>query len=156
MTDRAIDGTWQQPIPLSENCELDRHLHGLATHDGKTFLALMSNPADDAEESQLWTLELQENGRFHKTREVSASGIPAQAVGLWMYDDESVMYYVANSGQLEQWLGLIHTDGTVQSSLISVGPWHTSLTMIDACGWVETLADGGDGLPVHLRVTFDE
>ena len=156
MTDRAIDGTWQQPIQLSENCELDRHLHGLATHDGKTFLALMSNPADDAEESQLWTLELQENGRFLKTREVSASGIPAQAAGLWMYDDESVMYYVANSGQLEQWLGLIHTDGTIQSSLISVGPWHSSLTMIDACGWVETLSDGDDGMPVHLRVTFDE
>ena len=156
MTDRAIDGTWQQPIQLSEDCELDRHLHGLATHDGKTFLALMSNPADDAEESQLWTLELQENGRFRKTREVSASGIPAQAAGLWMYDDESVMYYVANSGQLEQWLGLIHTDGTIQSSLISVGPWHSSLTMIDACGWVETLSDGDDGMPVHLRVTFDE
>jgi hypothetical protein len=73
-----------------------------------------------------------------------------------MYDDESVMYYVANSGQLEQWLGLIHTDGTIQSSLISVGPWHSSLTMIDACGWVETLSDGDDGMPVHLRVTFDE
>jgi serine/threonine protein kinase len=144
-TDRAIDGTWQQPIQLSEDCEMDRQLHGLATHDGTTFLALMSNPADDAEESQLWTLELQENGRFRKTREVSASGIPAQAVGLWMYDDESVMYYVANSGQLEQWLGLIHTDGTIQSSLISVGPWHSSLTMIDACGWIETLSDGDDG-----------
>ena len=153
MTDRAFDGTWQQPIQLSEDCEIDRHLHGLATHDGKTFLALMSNPADDAEESQLWTLELQENGRFRRTREVSASGIPAQAVGLWMYDDESVMYYVANSGQLEQWLGLIHTDGTIQISLISVGPWHSSLTMIDACGWIETLSDGDDGQSVHLRVT---
>ena len=152
-TDRAVDGTWQKPTQLSEDCGLDRHLHGLATHDGKTFLALVNNPANDAEESQLWTLELRENGRFHKTQEVSASGIPAQAIGLWMYDDESVMYYVANSGQLEQWLGLIHTDGTVQSSLISVGPWHTSLTMIDACGWVETFSQGDDGQAVHLRVT---
>jgi serine/threonine protein kinase len=153
MTDRAADGTWQKPTQLSEDCGLDRHLHGLATHDGKTFLALMSNPADDAEESQLWTLGLEENGRFRRTRELLASGIPAQAVGLWMYDHESLMYYVANSGQLEQWLGLIHTDGTIQSSLISVGPWHTSLTMIDACGWIETLSHGDDGQPVHLRVT---
>jgi len=73
-----------------------------------------------------------------------------------MYDSEALMYYVANSGQLEQWLGLIRADGTVQSSLISVGPWHTSLTMIDACGWIETLGEGDDGLPVHLRVTIDE
>ncbi len=155
-TDRANDGTWQQPILLSEDSGLDRHLHGLATHDGKTFLALVNNPTDDEEECQLWTLELQQNGRLQKTREASASGIPAQAVGLWMYDDVALMYYVANSGQLEQWLGLIRPDGTVQSSLIAVGPWHTSLTMIDACGWVEAFSDGDDGLPVHLRVTVDE
>jgi hypothetical protein len=110
----------------------------------------------DAAAAQLWTLELQENGRFHKTREVSACGIPSHAVGLWMYGPESVMYYVAESGQLEQWLGLIREDGTVQSSLISVGPWHTSLSMIDACGWIETLSHGDDGQPVHLRVTIDE
>ena len=155
-TERAVDGTWQKPTLLSEDCGLDRNLHGLATHDGKTFLALVNDPAGDAEESQLWTLELQENGRFRKIREVSNCGIPAYAVGLWMYDAEAVMYYVANSGQLEQWLGLIRADGTVQSSLISVGPWHTSLTMIDACGWIETLAEGDDGQPVHLRVTIDE
>jgi hypothetical protein len=155
-TDRSVDGTWQQPIPLSENCGLDRHLRGLATHDGRTFLALVNDPAAEAEESQLLTLELQENGRFRETREVSACGIPAEAVGLWMYDADSVMFYVANSGQLEQWLGLIRADGTVQSSLISVGPWHTSLTMIDACGWIETLGAGDDGQAVHLRVTIGE
>ena len=155
-TDRAADGNWQQPNPLSEDCGLDRHVRGLATHDGRSFLALVNDPAENTEESQLWMLELQENGRFRKTREVLRCGIPANAVGLWMYDADAVMYYVANSGQLEQWLGLIRADGTAQSSLIAVGPWHTSLTMIDACGWIETLAKGDDGQPVHLRVTVDE
>jgi hypothetical protein len=155
-TDRAADGTWQQPAALSDDCGLDRYVRGLATHDGTSFLALVNNPADNVEESQLWALELQESGRFRKTREVSQCGIPANAVGLWMYDAEAVMYYVANSGQLEQWLGLIRADGTVQSSLISVGPWHTSLTMIDACGWIEAVAAGHDAQPVHLRVTIDK
>lgn len=155
-TDRAPDGTWLQPTQLSEDCGLDRHLHGLATHDGRIFLALVSNPAEGTLNSDLWTLELQKTGRFHEMRKVKDCGIPAQATGLWMYGADGVMYYVANSGQLEQWLGVIREDGTVQSSLISVGPWHTSLTMIDACGWIETLPDGDDGPPVHLRVTVDE
>ena len=155
-TDRTADGNWQTPVLLSSDCGLPHDIRGLSTSDGSMFLCLTSASSTPFTPTALYRCELQSNGTFECQQISGDCGIPGNARGLWSYDGSSIMYFVPSDGQLEQWFGVVNDNGRVQSSLISVGPLNSQLTMIDTVGWIQPMQNGSFNRPARVRIHINE
>lgn len=151
-TERTNKGIWMPPTLLSADSGLPENIRGLSTSDGSSFLCVTSPSSHPLAPSTLYRCVLQPDGSFQCQRLTGDCNIPGNVKGLWSYDGQSIMYFVPGDGQLEQWFGVIGDDGRVLSSLISVGPWNSQLSMIDTVGWIQPMQDGSSNQPAHVRI----
>jgi hypothetical protein len=151
-TSRDESDGWSAPSLVHSDCRLPANVRGLCTVDGEDFLCLTADNTTTSARCQLLRCRLQQDGTFATTVISNGDGLPGNTVGLWQYDQSSLMYFVSHEQQLEQWFAVIQPNGIISSSLVAVGPWHSSLMMIDAAGWLEPMKSDNSSLPARLRI----
>ncbi len=150
---QAQSDEWSPGELLLSHCNLPRGIRGWCKCDNQTFHCIASDDRSSGHYCSLYRCTLLE-GAIQTVLLISDSVIPSDALGLWQYGLDSLLYFLPRNGQLEQWQAVIQDDYSISSELIAVGPWHNSLSMIDCAGWIQP-AEGGssaDREPAKLRI----